>query len=193
MNKEHPLRKVLFFCAKFLVLITILGVIWWKLLPVYGYVLVQISGGLLKFVLAVPIESGHIDAAGVLNTESKLVLLQASGPPRSMDLALLITNIPPYIALVLATAGLGLWRRLRILAYGCGILMFGHIVFIVVIFRFQEALKGASEVPTATIQFFLTLPFLLWIVFAYWDRIAAYLSAEEKAASNQDSNAAPEE
>ncbi len=75
------------------------------------------------------------------------------------------------MALVLATKGLRLVRRLRILLYGCGILMVGHVLFIVVLMRFQEALKSASEVPTAVMQFYLTLPFLLWIVFAYWDRL----------------------
>ena len=28
-----------------------------------------------------------------------------------------------------------------------------------------------SEVPTALVQFFLTLPFMLWIVFAYWEKL----------------------
>jgi hypothetical protein len=45
--------------------------------------------------------------------------------------------------------------------------------------RFQTQLMKASEVPTAVVQFFLTLPFLLWIAFAYWDKIASSAGAAD--------------
>jgi len=170
MREGGRAHKLAFFCVRFAIFIPPLVILWWEFLPVYGYLLVQTAGSVLRYVLSVPIESGFIQAEGVFNTDSKLVFVVA-GHERALPIALLVTNIPPYLALILATAGLGLWKRLRVLAYGSGILMLGHIAFLVIVLRFQETLQQASEVPTAAIQFFLTLPFLLWIVLAYWDRI----------------------
>lgn len=170
-SRARPIRLAIF-CATFLVSVTVLVILWWTVLPIYGYLLLQAAGGILRYGFRAPIEAGYIHAAGLFNTDSMLVL-RAAGRERSMPLALLITNIPPYVALVLATSGLRRWRRVRILAYGCGILAAGHVLYIVILFQFQDILQRASEVPTAIIQFFLTLPFLLWIVFAYWDRMMA--------------------
>ncbi len=172
LTQSTRMRRIAFFSVKFLAAVSVLVVIWWWLLPYYGYLLLQSSGAILRYVMRMPIEWGHIEPSGVLNTETQLTF-RVSGREPTLPIALLVTNIPPYIALVLATAGLGFWRRLRILLYGCGILMAGHILFIAVVLRFQQSLQSASEVPTAVIQFFLTLPFLLWIVFAYWGQIAS--------------------
>lgn len=159
------------FCLKFLAFVVVLVVVWWLLLPYYGQVLLQVTGVSLKYLLGVPIESGRIEAGGLLNTGTTLIF-SVEGHERRMHIALLATNVPPYIALVLATAGIAWKRRLRILGYGCGILCFFHAAFITVALRWQDALMQASEIPTAMVQFFLTLPFMLWIVFAYWDHIA---------------------
>lgn len=168
------------FCLRFLVFIIILVVLWWLLLPYYGQFLLQATGMPLRYLLGVPIEAGRVETAGLLNTGAKIVFVFA-GHEQSMHIALLATNVPPYVALVLATAGLALRRRIRILLYGCGILCGFHILFIIIALRFQEALLKVSEIPTAIILFFLTLPFMLWIVFAYWDRILS--SRQGKAAS----------
>jgi hypothetical protein len=129
-----------------------------------------VTGLPLKHAMGVPIDAGYIEAAGVLNTESTLVF-SMEGHDRRMKIAGLATNIPPYIALVLATAGLTWRRRGLILLYGCGIICFFHVFFIVIAMRFQDKLMQVSEVPTALVQFFLTLPFMLWIVFAYWEKL----------------------
>jgi exosortase/archaeosortase family protein len=176
LTKNTRTRKLMRFCVNFAVWIVVVMVAWWwLLLPYYGYVILQASGGILRFVLREPILAGHIVASGLLNTETQVVFVLPAGHERAMPIALLVTNLAPYWALVLATSGLGLWRRFRILAYGSGILFAGHILFIVLIFRFQESWQRDSELPTAIIQFFLTLPFLLWVIFAYWDHIANYL------------------
>ncbi len=158
-------RSVLVFCGKFLVLVVVLTLLWWWAVPLYGYVLMQICGGILRYALGVPIEAGYIEAAGLFNTETKLIWVIGESRP-AMPLAMLVTNVPPYLALVLATAGIALWRRVRILAYGLSILVAGHVAFIVVMLRFQKALEQASDVPQTVIQFYVALPFLLWIVFA---------------------------
>jgi exosortase/archaeosortase family protein len=193
---KQRIRTVAAFCLKFIVFVTVLTVFWWLLLPYYGYVLIQLTGGTLKYLLGVPLEAGYIQAQGMLNTESTLVFHIPPYAP-TMPIALLITNLPPYVALVLATAGLAIWKRIRILAYGSGILAFGHALFIVLLAMiFLEAQKPggeetfigslatAKELPTAIIQFYLTMPFLLWIVFAYWDRLMGYLREEEETAEN---------
>ncbi len=182
-------RNILVFSAKFLASVSLLVLLWWELLPYYGNFLLQTSGTLLKYVFGVPIEYGYISPRGLFNTGTKLIFRIGPREP-ALDIALLVTNIPPYIALVLATAKMGLLRRLKVLLYGCGILIAGHILYIAIVLRFQEALRNASEIPTAIIQFFLTLPFLLWIIFAYWDQI---ISRTRKDSANGFAEAPPEE
>lgn len=173
MKPAKPRQKPLWFCAKFVVLVTLLVALWWWMLPAYGWILLQLSGGFLKHVMGVPVESGAIVPKEVLNTGTDLVLNLSTGQRRVMHIGLLATNIPPYFALVLATGGLAMRRRIRGLVCGFLILFLFHLSFIVVAMRYQEALMRASEIPTAVVQFFLTMPFLLWIVFAYWDRLLA--------------------
>lgn len=174
--------SVITFALKFIVFVILLVMLWWKVLPFYGQALVQVTGLPLKYVFGVPIDSGFIEVEGVFNTESSLVF-SVQGHERRMKIAHLVTNVPPYIALVLATAGLTWRRRGLILLYGCGIICFFHVFFIVIAMRFQDKLMQISEVPTALVQFFLTLPFMLWIVFAYWDKLVILFqdkSAEEE-------------
>lgn len=178
MATEKRTFRILWFSLRFVVLAAVLTPLWWLFLPYYGFLLVQLSGTLLHVLFSLPIEAGRLQAQGVLNTESLLVFVLHGGE-RALPIALLVTNMAPFLALVLATPGLALLRRLRILAIGAGILATGHLLFIILVFRFQDTLKAASEAPTAIIQFYLTLPFLLWIVLAYWDRITAYLNESD--------------
>jgi hypothetical protein len=183
MNKRRG-RGPLWFCVKFLVFVSVLVTLWWWfVLPAYGWLLMQLTGGVLKFVVGLPIEAGRIDAKGVFNTGTDLVFC-VDGRDRVLHIALLATNVPPYLALVLATAGLAFGRRLRVLLYGCAILCAGHAIFIVTVMRFQAQLMRASEIPTAVTQFFLTLPFLLWIAFAYWDKIMSTAGAAGQGQPN---------
>lgn len=180
------LAALCFFCIKFLVFVTVLVVAWWLLLPVYGYVLVQLSGAILRYAMNVPIVAGWIETGGVLNTDSWLFFrIEGYAYEKKTAIALLITNLPPYLALVLATPGLRLMRRLRIMLYGSAILISGHILFLVIVLRYQEALQkealqSFSELPMAVMQFYLTLPFLLWIVFAYLHRRLSTAQREKK-------------
>ncbi|NJL71550.1 MAG: hypothetical protein HC888_07990 [Candidatus Competibacteraceae bacterium] len=178
MAKRRPRkRSILLFAAKFLCFVAVLVVLWWTVLPYYGFVLAQSTGATLRWVMQMPIEYARVEPHGFLNTESHLVFGLNEGSvmhTRSMPIAVLVTNVPPYWALVLATAGLALRRRVKVLFLGTGILVAGHFLFIVVASRFGPLMQG-SEVITAVAQFNLTLPFLLWIVFAYRFRLAAYL------------------
>lgn len=179
MNTPKERGSVLLFCLKFVVFVTALVVLWWMILPWYGKALLQITGMPLRYLLSMPIESGSIKAGGVLNTNTILTFV-VEGHNRHMPIALLVTNLPPYVALVLATAGITLKRRLLILLYGVSILCFFHAAFIIIALRFFGTMHLGNEVPTAVAQFFLTLPFMLWIVFAYWDRLMARVQEKPK-------------
>lgn len=173
---KKPFRRKLIavfqFCRTFLELTIILSVLWWLLMPHYGFALAQLSGGVLLNGLGVPVEAARIEPGGILNTESVLVIV-LEGHDLKFPIALLITNMAPYLALVLATPGLRLFRRLFILVLGAGLLMAGHIAFIVLALFYREAIATAPNIPTAVAQFYLTLPFLLWIILAYWGKITA--------------------
>lgn len=169
MTPRTPTRTIALFALKFCVFLAVLAPLWWWLIPAYGWLLVQGCGSVLKFGLGMPILAGRIEAGGILNTGSHLVFHLEERVAR-MEIALLVTNLPPFLALVLATPGLAWRRRGTILLAGAGILVTLHALYIVVMMRFGAPLQAAAEIPTAVSQFLLTLPFLLWIVLAWWKR-----------------------
>jgi len=172
---------VFFFCLKFIFFVIPLVAIWWWFgVPWYGEFLKQVTGGILKFGFGMDIISGDIILAGMMNTDSVLRFVIGTHEP-TMNITKLISNLPPYVALVLATPALAFWRRLRVIAYGVSILSLCHILFIVFALRFQEYQVHHSEIPMALAQFFITLPFLLWVVFAYWDRILSAANGKPKS------------
>ncbi|MCK5860906.1 MAG: hypothetical protein KAH38_00380 [Candidatus Hydrogenedentes bacterium] len=183
MSTKSARWSIPLFCIKFILFVAVLVVLWWLFLPWYGKALLQVTGMPLKDIFGMPIESGSIDVSGLLNTNTTLTFIIA-GHQRTMSIALLVTNLPPYIALVLATAGITWKRRLLILIYGCGILCFFHVAFIILALRFFSIMTTGSEIPTAIAQFFLTLPFMLWIVFAYWDKLAAFITESPNVVGN---------
>lgn len=162
-------RSIFLFGLKFLIFLLVLAPLWWMLIPSYGWLLVQGCGSLLKFGMGMPILAGRIETQGILNTGSLLVF-DLEGRSAGMQIGLLVTNLPPFIALVLATPGLIWKRRALVLVGGSAMLILFHGMFIVVMLRFGAQFQAAQEIPTAVSQFILTLPFLLWIVLAYWQQ-----------------------
>lgn len=196
MNGERRLLGLFLFMLRFFALAPVLVCLWWSVLPIYGHVLVQVSGLLARFAFGVPVTGVSVQPEGLLNTGT-LIMFQLTDTAqhvleRKMPVALLVTNLVPYLALVLATAGLALRKRLAVLLYGSLIIVAGHILFITLLLRYQDELRQVAEVSTATIQFFLVLPFLLWIWFVYSERIAGYLSEEENEKDRErDPSASP--
>jgi hypothetical protein len=179
--------SILLFCLKFVVFVGVLVFCWWKwVMPHYGWLLMQMSGGILVNVFGEPIVSGKIIAKGLLNTETLLDFVM-SVDGRSIDrgfpITLLVTNVPPFVALVLATSGISLLRRFSMLIIGLLVLMIGHVLYIVLALHFMQSVIANPQIPTAIAQFFLTLPFLLWIVLA-WDRIAGSWTTESPPESS---------
>lgn len=184
MNGASQSRSPFFFCLRFLLYVIVLVVLWWEFVPVYGMLLIQAAGGILKYLLGVPITHGYVKTSGILNTNSLLVF-GVEFRESSLAVVKLITNVPPYVALILATPDLGWRRKLKVTLAGLLILCVGHVLYLLYALKFQLAASGEQgvlpEISSAIVQFYLTLPFLLWIVFAYWDRIAGYLAANAEA------------
>lgn len=177
MTSETPARgTVALFLLKFALFATLLLTLWWWVVqPRYVWAAGQAAGVLIQYVMGVPLEGMRVavDERGVLSTMTSLVYLH-DGDTAQIKVAFLVANLPAYAALVFATGGIGWPRRLRALVYGGGILFAGHVVFLVVMFTFARKVQAAPEVPTAFGIFVMTLPFLLWIVFAYWERASAW-------------------
>ena len=192
MSGAAGLGRIAFFCLKFAVFSALLLFLWWwKLQPHYVGLIGRIAGAILHNLSSVPIDGMNVevDPSGVLSTKTTLVFL-ASGRRYPIDVAYLVANIPPYFALVLATPGLAFKRMWRVLAIGLAILATGHVLFLVLMFMFSGQAQESPEVPTAIGLFLLTLPFLLWIALAYWDKVAL-LFDEAGGAPSQQPDAAP--
>ena len=172
MKRAHPFAGVVWFFAKFAVIVAVLLMGWWTIQPWYVGGIGKAAGVLIVYVGGESLDGSavEVDESGVLNTRTSLVYLQ-SDRRYPINVSFLIANLPTYIALVLATTGLGWKRRARALAIGGGVLVAGHVIFLAVMFTFARQVQSAPEVPTAFGMFLMTLPFLLWIVLAYWEKV----------------------
>lgn len=172
MSRPHPVAGVAWFLLKFCLIVPVLLVLWWIVQPYYVRAIGQIAGVVIRYFGNLTIEGMRVevDESGVLNTRTSLVYL-FEGRRYPIEVAFLIANLPAYLALVLATSGLAWRRRLRAMALGSGILAVGHVLFLSIMFIFARQVQAAPEIPTAFGMFVMTLPFPLWIVFAYWDKV----------------------
>jgi len=182
MSRASGIGGIAFFCLKFLVLsAALLFLWWWKVQPHYVTLIGHITRAVLEHIAREPIDGMlvQVNTAGVLSSETSLVwIIEQRQYP--INAAPIVVNIPPYFALVLATAGLGLKRIVKILLYGLSILATGHILFLTLFFVFSRQIQESPEVPTAIGLFLMTLPFMLWIVFAYWDKLTLLFEESEE-------------
>jgi hypothetical protein len=141
--------------------------VYWSILPGYAWCLGHASSAVLATVGGFPIDHVLVDRAGALNTQS---ILRYTGEElsRSIPIGQLVTNTAPFIALVLATGGLGLIKRIRALGTGVILLAVCHTAYLVFAFAFSETISRSSQIPMALGQLVITLPFLLWIVLGFW-------------------------
>ncbi len=180
MTRGGPIRGVFFFCAKFLLFASVCLPLWWGPL-IRGYVwgLGQICGGLLRAIFGLPIEYMRVvtDADGILNSKTVLAFGENSAE-HIIQIAFMVDSLPPFVILTLATAGLGMWRRLRVILVGVGIMFAGHVAFVTLVYRFRAAIAESPEIPSALGEFWLTVPFVLWIVLAYWEKVSGLFSTD---------------
>lgn len=182
---SQPARNTLWLCLRFLVLAPICLVLWLMILPAYTWLLGHVAFLVLKYIFQYPIEGVIVTKAGLLNTDTSLGYVMGLRTLTMQDIGHLVTNIAPYIALVLATPRVKWLRRLRILGIGIGIIFVFHVATILLRF-----LAGRTALPTAIGFIAITLPFLLWIVLAYWDKLLAYLSNDDSTEPPRERGAA---
>jgi len=169
--KPGSVAAIGLFALKFLCIVAVLLMAWWSIQPAYITVIGQVAGlGLRLGGLSLEAMRVEVDASSVLNTETTLVYV-SEGVDKRLAVAYLVANIPPFIALVLASPGLGWKRRGRAIAAGVAILAASHIAYLVLAFGFARQIQQAPELPTAFGFFILTMPFILWIALVYRDRI----------------------
>lgn len=168
-------KTVLIFVLRFSIIAPGVLVLWWLLVPAYVWALGQVSGGIINSIVDAPLEAMKVISDGILNTHTSLVYF-VEGRERTIEIAFIVNNVPSFVTLVLATAGLGFRKRLGILAIGMAILIADHFLFLVSSYVFRAQIAESPEVFVAFGKFSLTLPFVLWIVLAYWEGILALFS-----------------
>ncbi len=172
MEETLRIRGILFFGLKFILWLIVAFVLWWWLIPYYGHGLGWLALKSLNGIFGMDFSEYSVHPQGWLNIDTMLSFDQRLMMPLSM----LTKNYPTYLALILATGGLGLWRRARVILYGSLIIMLGHLMYLVLALRFAQSIQESPEIPTALAEFFMIIPFILWVAFAYWDKIMAYIS-----------------
>lgn len=167
------MKRALLFLLKFAVAAPVCLILGWWLSPAYIWLVGQLSGGILTMT-GVAIQSMYVEEGGVLNTKSLLVFV-TSDRNAPLPLVPVVTTLPSYLALVLATGGMTWKRKGWVCALGAGIIFASHILYVVLIFHFGRTLQEWEEIPLLLILF----PFLLWILFAYWPQIQMFFAEEE--------------
>jgi exosortase/archaeosortase family protein len=180
-----PLRTPLMLLMKFCVFLPLIAIPWWYIMPTYLLAIGKVSAFVLGSVFGYPFAGAEmVSAAGAVGETSLLSLpelrfLKSSGGTTTVGgVWSLAITLAAYVALTLATPNIGFRRLIRILAAGIGILAVCHILFIVLLKVFESTIRTSPELPTTIAEVFLTLPFLLWIVLAYWGQIRNLFSRE---------------
>ncbi|MDP7639868.1 MAG: hypothetical protein QGG73_09170 [Candidatus Hydrogenedentes bacterium] len=177
MNPRAGMREVAFFCLRFVAIAAPCMIVWWRFLLVdYLLLIGQFAGSILNVIQAPPIDNLTVttNPDSILNTDVLLVF-HVAGETEAIPYAPMVNSSPPFIALVLATGGLGLVRRVAILLIGSAIMFLGQGIFLIGHYYFIDQFASAKEIPVAFGQFCITAPFILWIAMAYWDRIGKML------------------
>jgi hypothetical protein len=185
MSDASRMRPVFLFCLKFILVVPVCLVAWWGMVPAYTWGIGHLTSATLTAAAGADITGTAVERKGILNTGTELVFT-VGGARRGMPITQVVSNVAPFLALVLATAGLSLRRRCAILAIGTGILILGHWAYLVFAFIFASRISASPHLPTALAQLFLTLPFLLWITLAYWGGLADLFGQEQDRSDGSD-------
>jgi hypothetical protein len=170
----RAVRKALLFSLGLLVLIPVCLILWGYVLPYYAQILGHAAAPAMR-LMGTPVESVDVKADGLFNTGTMLRFNIGRHHP-ALNVGALVFNVPPFVALMLLTPGLRWRRRLKALGIGVLVLCAGHLLYLLMAFAFSSRIAHSPEIPTALGELFLTLPFLLWIVLGYWERLAAFLA-----------------
>lgn len=171
-------RSAVLLVARFLLLAPLCLVLWLLILPYYVEILANVTALLLSWTGYGTVEAG-VKAAGFLNTETSLSF---TFPNRSLTMpgvGHLLANMAPFLALVLATPRMKATRRMLVIGAGTIAIFLSHLATLIMRLPgpgdFQT---GRTPFTTAVGFFSITLPFLLWIVMAYWGQLKAFLGED---------------
>lgn len=170
-------KSLFWLCVKFAILAPLCLVLWLVILPYYSTALGETSLVVLRSLFGYDITDVQTTVdPGFLNTGTRMVF-SIGGRYRIMpDVGHLTANIAPFIALILATSGITLRRRFTALGIGVGIVFLSHVLTIVLRFT-----AGRTPFPTAIGFISITLPFLLWIVLAYREKVMEFFLEQSTA------------
>ncbi len=188
MASEFPIRRVAWFCAKVFILTPVCLVLWWEIVPYYVWVLGHVCAATLKLVFGYPISDVLVHPAGRLHSATTLGFALGGRQP-SIPIVQLISNLAIFIALMLATSGLGAKRLLKRTAVGVGILAFTHWLFIIVFFVWSAAIVRNQTVSIAAGQILVILPFVLWVALAFFAHLSGAPSAAADASKTDSTRA----
>ncbi len=177
------MKKILGFCMRFLLIVPFCLVLWWAFLPAYVWGLGHSVGLAVRPFTEGSLTVVTVAREGVLNTGTVLNF-SVNGSAKGIPVAALVSNVAPFVALVLATAHMGLRRRVATLGIGVAVLAFGHAAYLALALVFASQIRQTPDLPTALAQLFLTLPFLLWIVLAYWKEVTGLVGARRDSKSD---------
>jgi hypothetical protein len=163
-------RGIAGFCIRFLLIVPLCLVLWWWFLPAYVWCLGHLVGLAVGPFLKGSITAITVARGGLLNTGTVLNF-DVNGVTKGIPVAALVSNVAPFVALVLATAKMRVRQRCATLGIGVAILAAGHAAYLALALVFAPQIRQTPDLPTALAQLFLTLPFLLWIVLAYWRNV----------------------
>ena len=177
-ERGSRLTGILLFAIKFAVAATLCTTLWWLVTPSYLHVMGRIVALCLR-VTGVDVQGVSVQVAGILNTDSLLIFsirTELGIKPAEIPAVSLAMNIPTYVSLVLATAGLALKQRANKLFLGLAILVASHIFYVLLVFWMGSHAPAARSIPAMIVM----LPFLLWIVLVYWQQIAGLLLEDDE-------------
>ncbi|MFP4172416.1 MAG: exosortase H-associated membrane protein [Candidatus Hydrogenedentota bacterium] len=181
MAQEKRALGILFFCLKFIPAVAVCLTLWWLFLPYYGAFLGAVGEFLLENFTDVSVDGYAVEPDGILQTATTLAII-TGGREMPIEIGHLVTNLPLFVALMLATGGLTWRRRGGMILLGAAILVVGHTTYLTLAFRYAGLISEAPQVPTALGEVFLTLPFLLWIILGYWPQVRqVFVGTSEEA------------
>jgi exosortase/archaeosortase family protein len=172
-KKPELTRASLFvFFGKFLLFATILLGVWLLLSKYYMIFLAKFSHGFLRWIIGYKIEG-----AGLLDTPSligkrEIYFLYQHVRLRIPWVHSFTFNLIPFAALILATP-IKLVRQAKLILIGFAILFFFHFLRVILpaILYFSFKIQVSDLALTFANIFTAVLPFLLWFVLAYRQKI----------------------
>ncbi len=152
-------------CVRFLLLAPVCLVLWLLILPWYVWLVAHTAQLVLATIFAAPLVDTSVKSAGLLNCATEIAFSTATGGQLTMkSVGHLVGNLAPFLALMLATPGIAVNRRLKSVGLGVAILFISHVFTLML--RYGQ---GRTALTTAVGFVSITLPFLLWIILAFRD------------------------